>query len=168
MEKKDIKNILRENIDKLFELGTVDEMQLDEKNKKREKEYLKKQKQGKDEKKDDYEYVPSIRQYDKMTNREKEKAKKKGEKKDNKKDEPTPDKGKRAYPDVRSAFEKIGGPSMVDIMKIAFNMKDDKKGVNRSLFRKKVKQIKNPDTGAYYQFDDEELAKVRKAIDSVR
>jgi hypothetical protein len=71
---------------------------------------------------------------------------------------------KRDYSDVRRAFEKLGGPSMVDVMKLT-GIKDDEKGVNRSLFRKKVKQIKNKDTGSYYQFDDEELNKVRAALD---
>lgn len=72
--------------------------------------------------------------------------------------------GKKDYSDVRRAFEKLGGPSMVDVM-ILTGIPDDEKGVNRSLFRKKVKQIKNKDTGSYYQFDDEELNKVRAALD---
>jgi len=72
--------------------------------------------------------------------------------------------GKKDYSDVRRAFEKIGGPSMVDVM-ILTGIPDDEKGVNRSLFRKKVKQIKNKDTGSIYQFDDEELNKVRAALD---
>jgi hypothetical protein len=72
--------------------------------------------------------------------------------------------GKKDYADVRRAFEKLGGPSMVDVMKLT-GTEDDEKGVNRSLFRKKVKQIKNPDTGSFYQFDDKELASVRAALD---
>jgi len=72
--------------------------------------------------------------------------------------------GKKDYADVKRAFEKIGGPSMVDVMKLT-GTPDDEKGVNRSLFRKKVKQIKNPDTGSFYQFDDKELASVRAALD---
>lgn len=72
--------------------------------------------------------------------------------------------GKKDYSDVRRSFEKLGGPSMVDVM-ILTGIKDDEKGVNRSLFRKKVKQIKNKDTGSYYQFDDEELNQVRAALD---
>jgi hypothetical protein len=72
--------------------------------------------------------------------------------------------GKKDYTDVRRAFEKIGGPSMVDVMKLT-GTPDDEKGVNRSLFRKKVKQIKNKDTGSYYQFSDEELNQVRAALD---
>jgi hypothetical protein len=72
--------------------------------------------------------------------------------------------GKKDYADVRRAFEKLGGPSMVDVMKLT-GIPDDEKAVNRSLFRKKVKQVKNPDTGSYYQFDDKELASVRAALD---
>ena len=75
----------------------------------------------------------------------------------------TNDGGKKDYSDVRRAFEKLGGPSMVDVM-ILTGTKDDEKGVNRSLFRKKVKQIKNKDTGSIYQFDDEELNQVRAAL----
>lgn len=74
------------------------------------------------------------------------------------------DGGKRDYADVRRAFEKLGGPSMVDVMKLT-GTPDDDKGVNRSLFRKKVKQIRNKDTGSYYQFSDEELNQVRAALD---
>ena len=72
--------------------------------------------------------------------------------------------GRKDYSDVRRAFEKLGGPSMVDVMKLT-GIPDDEKGVNRSLFRKKVKQIKNKDTGSFYQFDDEELNQVRAALD---
>lgn len=71
---------------------------------------------------------------------------------------------KREYADVKRAFEKLGGPSMVDIMKLC-GIPDDEKGVNRSYFRKQVKQVKNKQTGSYYQFDEDLLAKVRAAID---
>ena len=77
---------------------------------------------------------------------------------------PNKERGRKDYSDVRRAFEKLGGPSMVDVMKLT-GTPDDEKGVNRSLFRKKVKQIKNKDTGSYYQFDDEELNQVRAALD---
>jgi len=73
--------------------------------------------------------------------------------------------GRKDYADVQRAFKRLGGPSMVDIM-IMIGIPDDKVGTNRSLFRKKVLQKKNKDTGSYYQFDDEELDKVRAAIDS--
>lgn len=72
--------------------------------------------------------------------------------------------GRKDYADVRRAFMKLGGPSMVDVMKMT-GLEDDEGGTNRSLFRKKVKQIKNKETGSYYQFDDEELPKVRAALD---
>lgn len=71
---------------------------------------------------------------------------------------------KKDYADVQRAFKRLGGPSMVDIMILALGLPDDDKGVNRSLFRKKVKQVKNKDTGSIYQFDDEELTKVRTAL----
>jgi hypothetical protein len=74
------------------------------------------------------------------------------------------DTGKKDYSDVKREFEKLGGPSMVDVMKL-IGIKDDEKAVNRSLFRKKVKQIKNPDTGSIYQFDEKELSQVRSALD---
>lgn len=92
------------------------------------------------------------------------KKKSKDEKSDKDSKEKQRDGGKKDYSDVRRAFEKLGGPSMVDVM-ILTGTPDDEKGVNRSLFRKKVKQIKNKDTGSYYQFDDEELNQVRAALD---
>lgn len=73
--------------------------------------------------------------------------------------------GKKDYADVQRAFKRLGGPSMVDIM-VMIGISDDETGTNRSLFRKKVLQKKNKDTGSYYQFDDEELDRVRAAIDS--
>jgi hypothetical protein len=84
--------------------------------------------------------------------------------KSNKNNDKAGEGNKKDYSDVRRSFEKLGGPSMVDVMKLT-GIKDDEKGVNRSLFRKKVKQIKNKDTGSYYQFDDEELNGVRAALD---
>ena len=71
--------------------------------------------------------------------------------------------GKKDYSDVQRAFQKLGGQSMVDVMKM-IGIQDDENGTNRSLFRKKVVQEKNKDTGSYYQFDDEELDKVRTAL----
>lgn len=73
--------------------------------------------------------------------------------------------GKKDYADVQRAFRRLGGPSMVDIM-VMTGIPDDKTGTNRSYFRKQVLQKKNKDTGSYYQFDDEQLDKVRAAIDS--
>lgn len=85
-------------------------------------------------------------------------------KRDEKGDEPKEHGGKKDYADVRRAFEKLGGPSMVDVM-VLMGIPDDEKGTNRSLFRKKVKQIRNKETGSYYQFSDEELNRVRAALD---
>lgn len=104
---------------------------------------------------------------DKFININEAKSKRsKDDKKDDDKDSKPKqgDGSKRDYTDVGRAFEKLGGPSMVDVMKLT-GISDDEKGVNRSLFRKKVKQIKNKDTGSYYQFSDEELNKVRSALD---
>lgn len=72
--------------------------------------------------------------------------------------------GKRAYSDVRSAFEKVLAPSMVAVMK-TIGISDDETGTNRSLFRKKVYQEKNKDNGSYYQFDEKELDAVRTALE---
>jgi hypothetical protein len=80
-----------------------------------------------------------------------------------KKEDPESDSGKKDYTDVQRAFEKDTGPTMAGVMR-SIGIKDDKKGVNRSLFRKMVKQIKNPDTGSYYQFDDKKLARVRTKL----
>ena len=96
--------------------------------------------------------------------RDPEKSKDDDTEKDNNLNKKAGEGGKKDYSDVRRSFEKLGGPSMVDIMKLT-GIPDDEKGVNRSLFRKKVKQIKNKDTGSYYQFSDEELNQVRGALD---
>ena len=61
--------------------------------------------------------------------------------------------GKKDYSDVRRAFEKIGSPSMVDVMKLT-GIPDDENATNRSLFSKKFKKIKNKYKGSYYQFCD--------------
>jgi len=87
----------------------------------------------------------------------------KGEHKKNDNSSKQGEGGKKDYSDVQRAFKKIGGPSMVDIMKLALGLQDDEKGVNRSLFRKKVVQEKNSE-GSFYQFSDEELTKVRTAL----
>lgn len=95
---------------------------------------------------------------------DKESSKDDDETKDNNLNKQQGEGGKKDYSDVKHSFEKLGGPSMVDVMKLT-GTPDDEKGVNRSLFRKKVKQIKNKDTGSYYQFSDEELNQVRAALD---
>ena len=90
--------------------------------------------------------------------------KEKSEKPKGKENKQSEKSGKKSYSDVQRAFKKLGGPSMVDIMKLT-GTEDDSKGVNRSLFGKKVHQDKNKDTGSYYQFDDTELDAVRTALD---
>jgi hypothetical protein len=74
---------------------------------------------------------------------------------------------KKDYSDVQLALDKDRdptAPSQVGVMK-KMGIPDDKKGVNRSLFGKKLHQEKNDD-GAYYQFDDKELSRLRGIIDA--
>lgn len=99
-----------------------------------------------------------------VNHRDKEKAKDDDRERENNLNKKQGEGGKKDYSDVRRAFEKLGGPSMVDVMKLT-GIPDDNKAVNRSLFRKKVKQIKNKENGSYYQFSDEELNQVRAALD---
>lgn len=81
-------------------------------------------------------------------------------------------KGKKkvdSYPDVRRAMNKKlnpTAPSQVGVMK-AIGLPDDKKGINRGLFNKKLRRVKNPDTGSIYKFDEDELTDVRRALDIV-
>ncbi len=75
------------------------------------------------------------------------------------------DTGKKDYSDIINALDKTKNPTaptQVGVMKCVGIM-DDKDGVNRSLFGKKLHQEKNED-GSYYQFDDKELVKVRRCI----
>ena len=90
-------------------------------------------------------------------------SEKKPEHRENNNNDKAGGSGKKDYSDVQRAFQKLGGPSMVDVMKM-IGIPDDENGTNRSLFRKKVVQEKNKDTGSYYQFDDKELDKVRTAL----
>tara|TARA_R110000772_G_scaffold17946_3_gene50096 strand:+ start:207820 stop:208176 length:357 start_codon:yes stop_codon:yes gene_type:complete len=69
---------------------------------------------------------------------------------------------KKDYTDVQHALDKnknLTAPTQVGIMK-AMGIEDDKDGVNRSLFGKKLHQEKN-DEGGRYQFDDDELGTIR-------
>ena len=78
------------------------------------------------------------------------------------------DKGtKKDYSDVQLALDKgkdPTAPSQVGVMK-KMGIPDDKKGINRSLFGKKLHQEKNDD-GSIYQFDDKELSRLRGIIDA--
>lgn len=72
---------------------------------------------------------------------------------------------KKDYTDIQHALDKDKnptGPSHVGIMK-SMGIEDDKNGVNRSLFGKKVHQDRNED-GGLYQFNDDELATIRGII----
>jgi len=71
------------------------------------------------------------------------------------------------YPDVRRAMNKNlnpTAPTQVGVMK-SIGIADDKKGVNRALFNKKLHRKKNPDSGSIYKFDEDELTGVRRALD---
>lgn len=70
----------------------------------------------------------------------------------------------RDYADVQNYFNKDLSFNQVDVMKkLGPDWKDDKKGVNRSLFGKMLHQDKN-DKGGTYQFNDEQLDIIRSAI----
>jgi len=75
------------------------------------------------------------------------------------------------YPDIRDAFNKRKRKStkkpyitQVSVMS-AMGISNDKKGVNRGLFSKKVRRWKDPETGVRYQFDEDELASIRAILD---
>lgn len=69
---------------------------------------------------------------------------------------------KKDYGDIQNYFKKPLHFSQVDVMK-AMGIDDDEDGVNRSYFGKQLHQDRNPE-GGLYQFDDEELDRVRSAI----
>jgi len=71
------------------------------------------------------------------------------------------------YPDVRRAMNKRlnpTAPTQVGVMK-SIGITDDKKGIHRGLFNKKLHRTKNPDSGSIYKFDEVELTGVRRALD---
>jgi hypothetical protein len=70
---------------------------------------------------------------------------------------------KKDYNDIQNYFQKDLSFSQVDVMKKALGWKDDPSGVNRSLFGKMLHQDRN-DEGGLYQFDDDQLDRVRTAI----
>jgi hypothetical protein len=93
-----------------------------------------------------------------------------GERKDkdaNKSDAKNKDEESRStkmdYNDVQNYFDKDLAFSQVAVMKKALGWEDDKVGANRSLFGKMLHQDKN-DEGGLYQFDDDQLDRVRTAI----
>jgi len=70
---------------------------------------------------------------------------------------------KMDYNDVQNYFNKDLAFSQVAVMKKALGWDDDKVGANRSLFGKMLHQDKN-DEGGLYQFDADQLDRVRTAI----
>lgn len=100
-----------------------------------------------------------------------EKKKKKGDKKKKKKEEKKEIKKVDTYPDIRDAFNKSKRKTtkkpyitQVSVM-TAMGIANDKKGVNRGLFSKKVRRWTDQETGVRYQFDEDELAKLRAILD---
>jgi len=71
---------------------------------------------------------------------------------------------KKDYADIRHALDKELAPSQVGLMKSALGWEDDKDGTNRSLFGKMLHQETN-DEGSLYQFNDEQIARIRTALD---
>jgi len=96
-----------------------------------------------------------------------EKSQPKKEKTSNKSDTEKNDEESRStkmdYNDVQNYFEKDLAFSQVAVMKKALGWEDDKVGANRSLFGKMLHQDKNEE-GGLYQFDDDQLDRVRTAI----
>jgi hypothetical protein len=69
------------------------------------------------------------------------------------------------YKDVQNSLDKDKNPiapSQVGVMK-AMGIPDDEKGVNRGLFNKKLRKVKNKE-GGVYMFNVDELAKLRAVI----
>tara|TARA_R110002050_G_scaffold131289_2_gene253074 strand:+ start:10273 stop:10638 length:366 start_codon:yes stop_codon:yes gene_type:complete len=74
----------------------------------------------------------------------------------------------RDYSDVKNSLDKDKNPtapSHVGIMK-SMGIENDEGGIARSLFGKKLRQEKNSE-GGVYQFDDDDLAKIRAIITGV-
>lgn len=88
-------------------------------------------------------------------------------KEDKKKDKDDKDSKKKVkwYKDVQDALDKKQNPvapTQVGAMK-AIGIPDDDKGVNRGLFNKKLRRVKN-DEGGVYEFNEDELARLRAVI----
>jgi hypothetical protein len=69
------------------------------------------------------------------------------------------------YKDVQNSLDKDKNPTaptQVGVMK-AIGIPDDKKGVNRGLFNKKLRRVTNSE-GGVYMFNTDELAKIRAVI----
>lgn len=96
-----------------------------------------------------------------------EKSSTKKDKDSNKSDAKNKDEESRStkmdYNDVQNYFDKDLAFSQVAVMKKALGWEDDKVGANRSLFGKMLHQDRN-DEGGLYQFDADQLDRVRTAI----
>ena len=110
-----------------------------------------------------------IREAGKNTEEEegKSKAKPRKDKDANKSDAKNKDEEKRNtkkdYEDIKNYFKKDLAFSQVAVMKKALGWEDDEVGANRSLFGKMLHQDKNSE-GGLYQFDEDQLDRVRTAI----
>ena len=109
-----------------------------------------------------------IREAGKNTEEEETKnSRPKKDKDSNKSDAKNKDEESRStkmdYNDVQNYFDKDLAFSQVAVMKKALGWEDDKVGANRSLFGKMLHQDKN-DEGGLYQFDADQLDRVRTAI----
>ena len=73
---------------------------------------------------------------------------------------------KKDYADIQNALNKDNNPtapSQVGVMIDSLGWPDDEGGTNRSLFGKMLHQERNEE-GSIYQFNDQQLAKVRTAL----
>jgi hypothetical protein len=104
-----------------------------------------------------------IREAGKSTEAPSETKDKKSNKSDTEKKDDESRSTKMDYNDVQNYFEKDLAFSQVAVMKKALGWEDDAVGANRSLFGKMLHQDKN-DEGGLYQFDDDQLDRVRTAI----
>lgn len=111
--------------------------------------------------------LDTLREAGKTTEEPVASSKPRKDKDSNKSDAKNKDEEKRStkmdYNDVQNYFDKDLAFSQVAVMKKALGWEDDKVGANRSLFGKMLHQDKN-DEGGLYQFDDDQLDRVRTAI----
>lgn len=111
--------------------------------------------------------LDTLREAGKTTDKPAASSKPRKDKDSNKSDAKNDDEEGRStkmdYNDVQNYFDKDLAFSQVAVMKKALGWDDDKVGANRSLFGKMLHQDKN-DEGGLYQFDADQLDRVRTAI----
>tara|TARA_B100000927_G_scaffold229626_1_gene189497 strand:- start:579 stop:923 length:345 start_codon:yes stop_codon:yes gene_type:complete len=93
------------------------------------------------------------------------KVESKSKEKEDSKDKEEDEQRSKWYTDVQNALDKDKNPtapSQVGVMK-SMGIPDDKKGVNRSLWGKKLHRDKN-DEGGVYEFSFDELAQIRAIL----